>query len=89
MPSQRSKSLERETENEKEIPKIPIEYYDERDHGCGADNQKGRVVYRGYAPKNTYFYLKTLKRIKFFYWSIENSLSKESLEFKEWLLIAV
>ena len=26
-----------------------------------ADIVKGRVIYRGYAPKNTYFYIKTVK----------------------------
>ena len=42
--------------------RVPIEYYDERDYGCGADNMRARVVFRGYAPKNTYYFMKTLKR---------------------------
>ena len=36
---------------------------DERDNGNAADKVRGRVVYRGYAPKNTYFYFKTNKGI--------------------------
>jgi hypothetical protein len=36
---------------------------DERDNGNAADKVRGRVVYRGYAPKNTYFYFKTIKGI--------------------------
>lgn len=31
-------------------------------YGCGADAIRARVIFRGYAPKNTYYYLKTLKR---------------------------
>jgi len=34
---------------------------EERDSGNPADKIRGRVVYRGYAPKNTYFYFKTIK----------------------------
>lgn len=34
---------------------------DERDHGNMADRVRGRVVYRGYIPRNTYYYFKTIK----------------------------
>ena len=46
---------------EKEYNRVPIEYFDERDKGCGADNIRARVIYRGYAPKNSYYFLKGLK----------------------------
>jgi hypothetical protein len=46
---------------EREYSRIPIEYMEERDSGNPADRVRGRVVYRGYAPKNTYFYFKTVK----------------------------
>ncbi len=34
---------------------------EERDFGNPANSVKGRVIYRGYAPRNVYFYLKTIK----------------------------
>ena len=34
---------------------------EERDNGNPADRVRGRVVYRGYAPKNTFFFFKTIK----------------------------
>lgn len=37
---------------------------DERDGGNPADRVRGRVVYRGYTPKNTYYYFKTIKDVK-------------------------
>ena len=46
---------------EKEYSRIPIEYYDEYVNGNPADKTRTRVIYRGYNPKNTYFYLKTIK----------------------------
>lgn len=42
------------------MPRIPIEYYDEKANGLLADLQRLKVVYRGYAPKNTFYYFKSL-----------------------------
>jgi hypothetical protein len=50
-----------ERKEEKEYSRVPIEYMDERDSGNPADRVRGRVIYRGYAPKNTYYYFKTIK----------------------------
>ena len=49
-----------EEKEEKDFVKIPIEYNDEKLHGNLADFFRLKVVYRGYAPKNTYFFLKSL-----------------------------
>ena len=49
-----------EAKDEKDFPKIPIEYNDERANGSLADFLRLRVIYRGYAPKNTYYFLKSL-----------------------------
>jgi hypothetical protein len=46
---------------EREYSRVPIEYMDERDRGNMADRVRGRVTYRGYIPKNTYYYFKTIK----------------------------
>ena len=46
---------------EREYSRVPIEYMDERDSGNPADRVRGRVVYRGYTPKNTFYYFKTIK----------------------------
>lgn len=53
-----------EKKEEREYSRVPIEYLDERDGGNPADRVRGRVIYRGYAPKNTYYYFKTIKCIK-------------------------
>lgn len=45
---------------DKDFPKIPIDYNDERINGPLADHMKLKVIYRGYAPKNTYYFLKSL-----------------------------
>ena len=50
-----------EKKEEREFSRVPIEYMDERDTGNPADRVRGRVVYRGYTPKNTYYYFKTVK----------------------------
>ena len=42
------------------MPRIPIEFNDEKANGVLADLQKIKVVYRGYAPKNTFFFFKAL-----------------------------
>ncbi len=64
-----------EKKEEKEYSRVPIEYLEERGDGNPADKVRGRVVYRGYAPKNTYYYFKTIKgilikisRIKYRHW---------------------
>ena len=44
----------------KEFSRIPIEYNDEKINGSLADYLKMRVVYRGYNPKNTYYFIKHL-----------------------------
>ena len=53
-----------EKKEERQYSRVPIEYMDERDTGNPADRVRGRVVYRGYTPKNTYYYLKTIKGIQ-------------------------
>ena len=45
---------------EKELPRIPIELNDEKVNGCLADLLRMKVIYRGYYPKNSYFFLKNL-----------------------------
>ena len=56
---------------------------DERDNGNAADKVRGRVVYRGYAPKNTYFYFKTIKGIlknrQNYNWSIMKTDDKNEI----------
>lgn len=47
-------------QEERDYPKIPIEFNDEKANGLPADNMKYRIIYRGYAPKNTYYYMKSL-----------------------------
>lgn len=44
---------------EKEFPKIPIEYNDEKVNGT-SDSMRLKIIYRGYAPKNSYYFLKSL-----------------------------
>ena len=42
------------------MPRIPIEFNDEKVNGVLADIHKIKVIYRGYTPKNTFFFFKAL-----------------------------
>ena len=58
--NEREETMEKE---EKEIPRIPIELNDEKVNGCLADLLRMKVIYRGYYPKNSYFFLKNLSLV--------------------------
>ena len=44
----------------KEYSRIPIEFYDEKTNGSTADLLRMKVIYRGYAAKNSLFFIKHL-----------------------------